>query len=534
MEDNLTAKQRYDLLARDREPYLERARDCSKLTIPTLVPPDDDVSHERLPTPYQSLGARGVNNLASKLLLALFPPNTPFFKAMLPDSYVEELKAQIAAATQAGDEQQVGDLSQLKTQIEAGLAKIERSVFHRTEMMAARVKMFEALKHLTVAGNFLLRITKNLTLRGYRIDKYVVRRDPSGTAVEMIMKEGVHPSLLPEPVRARLAEKHPDRYGSNKITANTRVDVYTRVYRSQDGSWSAYDEVEDVEVEGTRTKYPEDALPFIPLRMISVDGESYGRSHVEEHLGDLNSLERLMQAKVEAAAIASKVIFMVAPNAVTRSKDLAKCPNGGFVIGREGDVTRLGVDKMQDFSFVETTIRELETRLSFAFLLQTAIQRKGERVTAEEIRYMAGELEDALGGTYSVLSQDLQRPFVAVLMREMERAGELPKLPKDIKIVITTGLEALGRGHDLNRIRMFISDVAQLSEQGMARVNYGNLIERLATAHGIDPEGLIKSEAQYQAEQKAAMQMQMIQSMGPEVIKQTGQAITKSQEAPSA
>jgi hypothetical protein len=33
--------------------------------------------HSRLETPFSGVGSRGVNNLASKLLLALLPPNSP-------------------------------------------------------------------------------------------------------------------------------------------------------------------------------------------------------------------------------------------------------------------------------------------------------------------------------------------------------------------------------------------------------------------------------------------------------------------------
>lgn len=45
-------------------------------------------------------------------------------------------------------------------------------------------------------------------------------------------------------------------------------------------------------------------------------------------------------------------------------------------------------------------------------LLNSAVQRNGERVTAEEIRYVAGELEDTLGGVYSLLSQELQLSLI--------------------------------------------------------------------------------------------------------------------------
>ena len=62
--------------------------------------------------------------------------------------------------------------------------------------------------------------------------------------------------------------------------------------------------------------------------------------------------------------------------------------------------------------------------------MNSSIQRPGERVTAEEIRHMAAELEDALGGVYSILSQEFQLPLIRRLMYQMERNGTFPKLPQ--------------------------------------------------------------------------------------------------------
>ena len=45
---------------RNRDSYLQRARDCSKVTIPGLVP-DAHGEAGDLKTPYQSFGARGTN-----------------------------------------------------------------------------------------------------------------------------------------------------------------------------------------------------------------------------------------------------------------------------------------------------------------------------------------------------------------------------------------------------------------------------------------------------------------------------------------
>ena len=69
------AAKRYAQCESSRDAFLQRGRDAAELTIPTLLPPEGHSGSTVYQTPYQGVGARGVNNLASKLLLALLPPN---------------------------------------------------------------------------------------------------------------------------------------------------------------------------------------------------------------------------------------------------------------------------------------------------------------------------------------------------------------------------------------------------------------------------------------------------------------------------
>lgn len=83
------AEARYRELETDRQPFLDRARECSKLTIPSLIPPDGFVNGQRLPSTFQSIGANGCNNLASKLLLTMLPPNEPCFRLRVDNMHYE-------------------------------------------------------------------------------------------------------------------------------------------------------------------------------------------------------------------------------------------------------------------------------------------------------------------------------------------------------------------------------------------------------------------------------------------------------------
>jgi len=496
------AEKRYGELENHRSSYLRRARDSAKLTIPSLMP-ESRTSGFKLPTPYQGIGARGLNNLASKLLLTLFPPNSPFFRMMVDTFTLKEM----------------GDDPALKTKIEKALGEVERSTMSEIETVGDRVQLFEALKQLIVAGNVLLFIDKT-AVKVFHLDRYVVKRDPMGNVSEIITREFVSPDALPrriqEQVKAKLAED------SQKTVA-----VYTHIQR-KGNKVLVVQQAKGIEIPGSQGSYPVDKTPWLALRFTRIDGEDYGRGFIEEYYGDLVSLEKLTKALVEGAAAAAKVLFLVNPNGTTRARTLAKAPNGSIREGDARDISVLQLDKFADFRVTRDVKKDIEERLASAFLLNSSIQRNGERVTAEEIRYMAGELEDALGGVYSILSMELQLPYVNRRMAIMQRQGRLPSIPKDlVKPSIVTGLEALGRGHDLRKLQLLIQGLREdLGDAVVTRyINVSDYISRKATAIGIDTEGLVKTEDELKQADEAEQYRMMIEKLGPEAMKQMGGAM---------
>lgn len=504
-----TAADLYKQLESDRQPFLDRARECALYTIPSLIPPEGHSGSTKYYTPFQSIGARGVNNLANKLLLALLPPNTPFFRLTIDDYTLEQLT------------QQEG----MRAQVEAKLNKMERAVQSEIEANAYRVSGFEAIKHLLVSGNILLYLPKEGGMRVFPLHRFVVQRDPMGNILDIVVREDVSPAMLSDAVLAAIGiggDEPGETVLEEKQEHKTKsLAMYTHV--SWNGSsWDVYQEIKGIKVPGSIGTYPAGKSAWIPVRFTKIDGENYGRGYVEEYLGDMLSLEGLAQAILEGSAAAAKVLFLVNPNGITSQKTLAESENGAIVDGLESDVSTLQVNKGADFRVALETVRDIQERLSFAFLLNSAIQRSGERVTAEEIRYMAQELESALGGVYSILSQEFQLPLVNRIMFAMQRAKRLPTLPKGVvKPTIVTGMEALGRGNDLNKIRQFI-EVAKEIEQAPQELNKSDALTRAGTALGIDMAGLVKSPEQMQQEQEYAQQMAMIQQGLSPAINQLG------------
>jgi hypothetical protein len=498
MNDQGTIAALYSKLEAQRQSYLTRGRDAAKLTIPTILPDDGNHSSQSFPTPYQSVGARGVNNLSSALLLSLLPPNAPFFRLVIN----EDEKKKMAALG-----------PNVKTEVEKSLSEIEHAVSREIEVNNIRVATFEALRHLVVTGNALLYLPDEGSMRIIHLDRYVCKRDPMGNDQCVIMKETIAPAMLPPTIRAYVE--------SNIAEYEDSCDLYTKQETLPDGRVEIVQEIKGKIIEETQQVFPKNKAPFITMRMTRVDGEDYGRGYVEQYFGDLQSLEGLSQAIVEGSAASAKVLFLVNPNGTTRARTLAESPNGAIREGSASDVTVLQTGKANDFQVALATMQQINDRLSYAFLLTESTIRNADRVTAEEVRLVTQSIERQLGGIYSVLSQEFQLPLVNRVMDRMEKKKKLPKIPRDkITPAIVTGIEALGRGNDLNRLDVYLSGIAQIlgPETISKYINIQEYMGRRASALGIDTTNLVRTAEEVAQMDQQAQQAQMAQQLGPQAM----------------
>jgi len=276
-------------------------------------------------------------------------------------------------------------------------------------------------------------------------------------------------------------------------------------------------------VQGTEVSYKATESPWIVPRWTEIDGENYGRGHVEENWGDINGLEVLSKSIILSTSIAAKTVFLVNPNGSTNLNHLTKAPLGSFVAGHPDDVVALKIDKANDMQGAAQLMNELKQQLRHVFLRNSSVQRNAERVTAEEIRLMAEELETALGGMFSRLSEEFQRPFINRIVGRLKKQGKLPKFDQaDVKIRITTGIEAIGRGQNLGKLERALGSL-QATPEALSMIHVGELVRRVFNSLGVDTSGLVKTDEEIQQEQQAAQQQAMMQSA---VDKGIGPAVT--------
>jgi|TARA_Y100000310_G_scaffold191102_1_gene191106 uncharacterized cupredoxin-like copper-binding protein len=488
----MNAKKRYDELSSERTQFLDEARQASELTLPYLIRGHEEhySGMKQLKTPWQSVGAKGVVTLASKLMLALLPPQTSFFKLQLDESELGQ---------DFGPE--------IRSELDLSFAKVERTILESIAASDDRVAVHQALQHLVVGGNALIFMGRE-GLKVYPLNRFVVERDGNGNVLEIVTKERISKKLIEDELPKDIKY---DSVVDDSGLGQEECDVYTHVKRENNRVvW--HQEVHGKVLPKSVSKAPIDANPWLPLRFNVVDGEAYGRGRVGQFIGDLKSLEALSQALVEGSAAAAKVVFVVSPSSTTKPATLASAGNGAIVAGRPDDIGVIQVGKTADFSTAFQMAQVYERRLSEAFLILNP--RNAERVTAEEVRMTQLELEQQLGGLFSLLTTEFLVPYLNRKMSVAQKTGDIPRIPKGIvKPTIVAGINSLGRGQDAMSLAQFLQTIAQtMGPEAIAQyINPTEVVKRLAAAQGIDVLNLVKSVQELQGEQQAAQQMQQQQ-----------------------
>ena len=519
----MSAKTRYDYLSTQRSQFLDEAKDASELTLPYLIRGHEEYSSgmKNLTTPWQSVGAKGVVTLASKLMLALLPPQTSFFKLQLDESQLSEVFG-----------------PEVKSELDLSFAKIERTILEAIAASDDRVVVHQALQHLVVGGNALIYMGKT-GLKLYPLNRYVVERDGNGEVIEIVTKERINKKLIEGLITngydKNEVETSPNEqgYGDYTDSEQKECDVYTHV-RRENNRFLWHQEVYGQVLKNSLGKSPLDATPWLPLRFNTVDGEDYGRGRVGQFIGDLKSLEALSQAIVEGSAAAAKVVFTVSPSSTTKPATLAKAGNGAIVQGRPDDIGVVQVGKTADFQTALQMMNTLESRISDAFLVMNI--RQSERTTAQEVRMTQMELEQQLGGLFSLLTVEFLVPYLNRKLHTFQRKGDIPKIPKDlVKPTIVAGINSLGRGQDVQALGEFLGTIAQTMgpEAIQTYINPEEVVKRLAAAQGIDVLNLVKSMQEVQGEQQMASEQAAQQQQQLEMTKQTGSIMNSPMMDPS-
>jgi Bacteriophage head to tail connecting protein len=545
-----SASDRYNNLASDKYISLQRARQCARVTIPFEFPQQGHSSATNYYTPFQSVGADGVNNLSAKMVLALFPPGESFFRL------------QLSGKAKQAVEDEAEDPSDTHSKFEGVLSKIEQEIVQELEAKGARIAQTHAVRQLLIAGNICVQVNPDNSLIAHRLENYVVRRDVDGHPVEVIVRQTLKRASLP-PEAARMVaylEKASKKEAAATSAVSTDMAAADRATTFDGGAidlflaceveldeehepqrWKFWQELMGHKVPGSEGTWPLEAPAIIPICWYRIQGEHYGRSFVEEYLGDLNSLEALTQTYIEYAGIAGQVKFGVDETGITSAEDIMNTANGGtfnaaVADGKLKDVGVFQVQKNADIEGSMNVAKILTDRLNVAFMKADSAVRDSERTTAEEIRMLAKALEDRLGGAYASLSQEFQRPLVVRVLLNLQKQKRIPAFPRGMVMpTVIAGLEGLGREAALQKLETAVGFIQKIGPQLLQQyLNSGPIIRMVFSSLGLDATGVVKSDDQVAQEAQAQQDHELKVATAGHIIKAASDQAKSQREHPDS
>lgn len=501
---NLTAHGEWARLTSLRDGFIQRCEKYAGFTLPRLCTEDDyKQDNDELSHDWQSVGAQAVNHITNKLVLALFAPSRPFFR-------LEANPKWKAKSIEQGFREE---------DIDEVLAKAEQAAVKELDRRGTiRPKLYQAIANLVVLGNVLVYLPRKTEeeMRVFGIKSYVVRRTVDGRVKTIIIREQLLFDELDPAAQAACKTKH---------NPETRVDFYQFINRKANGKyfmtqWVGTEQL-PAEFDGF---WSEKDMPYRALTWQLSDEADYGTGLVEDYSGDFSALSALSESAIKGAILSSEFRWLVNPGGVTKPEDLEESENGSALPGLEGDISLVANSKPGDLRIVQEIAADYIRRIGSGFLLTSAVTRQAERVTAEEIRQQAQELETSLGGTYSRIAVDFQGPLADWLLMAVKI--ELEKT--QIERTIVTGLDALSRSGDLDAMRAALTDIAAIANLGpevLAGLNTDAIFKTIFHGHGIASTKYVKPAEQVASEQAAQGQAAADQQQEGMVAEQAAKAV---------
>ena len=507
-------QERYRILDGNRTSKLDRARYCSMLTIPTILPPESWDEGRALPQPYSSVASRGVTSLASRMLSALIPLNdAPFFRFALKDG------------------------SFAPQEVDSYLETVAYQVYRKMVSTNLRESVYQALQNLIITGDVLMMMDDNYFYTNYRLDQYVVQRNIMGEVIEVIHLE--YEVVDPDDVR----------YDQSSIEYRQGYCTYYCQYiKDDEGHWYYRKEHANGDLHSDGVYI---VPPFAILRWFSIPGENYGRSHCEDILGDLRSLESYTKSQIEGLAASSSFWIAIDPNGVTEIDDIATQRNGAFVAARQQDVFTISPAATMNpqIQAASAAVENMRREIGQAFLMTGQAIPSGDRVTATAVRMIGSELETVLGGAFSSIARTLMEPIVKRCIVQMLNDGLLEEGLEEqffsedgtLDLHIITGLQALSRDSDLQKLMQLGEMVRNLPPEAVSTFRWDAYASQLITSLGFDPRQWVRSEEEVremQLQQQAQKAQQATAqttagAIGSSMAQAAGNAATTALQSPA-
>lgn len=339
-------------------------------TIPSVFP-EDAISNNRsgnaeIKHDYQSVGARLVNTLTSKLTATLFPYATSFFRV--------SASQEVQAAINQNNNNSIAKAT--LTQIES---MANKALFYN----ASYAQLCQLIRLLIITGNGLL-VRRDQKCTVYSLKNYVLKRNGKGDVEHIIIRECLSSADMSAEVKAKAfpnSTEDNDNLHSHYIYTSVKHQQVV-VNGREVPSWRVTQELNNVQLD-TDEVYTEYDCPYIPVVWSLMNGDNYGRGYVEEYTGSFTRLSELSQRYTEYELEALKVLHVYNPAKNFDMYELQNSKSGDYV---QGDPTALSVYEVgmyQKLQQVAADLSVLTQELEIAFMSQ------GNSRDAERVKIMA-------------------------------------------------------------------------------------------------------------------------------------------------
>jgi hypothetical protein len=486
-----TGQSIWDSMTVNRETMMSRKERLAEVTIPSSLPDKNySVLNESLTNGSTSLGAQGAINIVNKLMLAMFAPGVSFMRLELASAE----KAKFMEQLQLPDDSMLTNV----------LAEGEREALRVLEASGSRPALYEGLAALVCVGDVLMDLSDKDLISFISLRDYAVERNRKGQVLRLVFREITRVQDLEAEAEAEYRRAVPTCKPRDSVTVYTTVRFTRGMYRS-----TVY--VEDVCLSTRHSgKWKPENLPWRALSWRLPLGQDYGVSLAEDYSNDLGNHDIVSEAMADGAVLAAQFRWACNPNGITQPEDITGGKNGDVIPADPKDLGLIFANLGNQLATIMSVEEVYSRRIGRGFLMNSAVTRDSERTTAEEVRIQAIELEQSLGGVYSRLAIDMQAPIA----RWQLRAANINIRGTKIQPTIITGLDALSRSAELQRMMGFLGDVSSLAEipaETREMLNEEPIISDMAAGRGVNRTKYVATveeinQRRQQREQAAANQ----------------------------
>lgn len=515
-------RRRYEDIRAKRDPFMREAKTMAELVIPGMY--DDEMGacgfgSDKFLTANQSLIMRGTRMMAWSMATVILPINADNFSRTIDESVAQQLQQldQLQELSAQGDGLSGPNFTPISVQYNQEFLRDDNIVKRKIQSSNHQETLARCFFHTLIGGISVFAHLNEREAKTYTIQNSAVVFDSAYNPVEVIVEDWLPLVELPIEVRTKLI-------GSKDITNlpsdQQFVHVLTQQLRTPKG-YSIKTEIEGIPIrsEGFEWDSPPHVTPLIPLPFEFVNGKDpFPVGWLTLNRGDLNSFEDLSMAMESMTHAAKVIILAMTPGSRVTQEELEKAW-GLFVIPSGDDpkaINMLAAPIAQNLQQMAGLLDAKKRDIQLAFGMDFAIQRPGERVTAEEIQTLREGLQKLQGSTFKQSERTFQSRHIRNQFYYLEQKGLVRKIDEDtFDLTLTAGLQATEAQNEIMKMDQVLARSAQL-EQAPGPFSKDATLRWYATKFKLDVTDKLLNPEQ-QAEQLGIGQLlTMVRQLGPQ------------------